>query len=105
MTATLQDMIAQRDQLSRKIAAEERRQREERYRTLIALHNITLDQVQDRDEEGVPFFGSVFEFDKWCDQNSKKRFRSWNTGVYFAGQSFNDVLCTLDMLKGKEQAK
>jgi len=105
---TLAEMIRERDRLNALIASEERRQREQRYRDLIRLHKIQLADVQtvnDAQERAGGYIGSFPQFKAWCDRNSNKRFREWNTLVYFASDpviGMENELCDIDMLKGGE---
>ena len=98
----LQEMICERDELNRRIAKEEAAIRDADFRAAIRRHKITMDQVQLRDDCDGNWFGDVFQFNAWCDKNSKKRFREWNTMVYFAGASFQDHLCDIDTIKKME---
>lgn len=96
----LQEMIRERDELNRRIEIEERAVRDACYKTAIRLHGITLEQVESANDHAQSF-GTVWNFNKWCDNHSKKRFRAWNDLVYFAGSNFTETLCDIDMLKTK----
>lgn len=51
-------------------------------REYIRINNITRDNVQLSGGSSLPYFGTVFEFAKWIQANSKKQWAEWNGRIY-----------------------
>ena len=102
----LQEMIDARDDLSRKISAEERRLREVRYRQNIANLDIKLEDVQLSSGNGMPLISDAYHFRRWMPDNSTKLFCEWNTLVYSTAgfpDNLDNPLCDMNTLRDADK--
>lgn len=104
MGTTLEQMKAQRDELSRRIEKMEEAKRREAGRAFVEKHGITMADVELSDGKGKPWFGDISTFIEWLRDNSTKPFVEWNTQIHhrallLAGK-FDPTPATLDDVKG-----
>ena len=71
----IDSMVSARDKIKRKLG---------RVASLkfIEEHSLTKSQVQSRDEDGVPYFDTVFDFGDWLVENTDKKWLCWNGLIY-----------------------
>lgn len=101
--AQLKELIEESRALQKKIDALSNKKAELLSLAYIKEHNITPDDVEFLDGEGMPYFSILFKWAQWLAANSTKRFCEWNNRVYLTGDVINqnlpDSVCRVNDLR------
>ncbi len=70
--------------LQRSLISYQERLRQCEAADFIRVNRVSLENTENVDQPGMPYFGVITDFAKWLAQNSVKRFATWNGRVYFS---------------------
>jgi hypothetical protein len=85
MSAELENLRSERDRINRRIADLENAERDAKSIEFVRVNQITADDVQSSDDDGVPWATSCYEFGRWLSQaGCRKRYAEWNGQLCYA---------------------